>query len=385
MNPIYNWKSKLGSLILAIGLLFYVQLNQTATRDIQVRITKPRLPRNLVLASKLPAYLNVRLKGPRELMDLPVSDFRIRLSNPHPRPLENKPNLFRTVLKPELPEGVIPEFTEGLEVLIEPVRERRLRVAPRVHLKLSGEQKRGYGHISPRTIRIRGPRSVVDKMEHIDTEDIFVESPGNHFYTRVFIQLPSFVTTAQGEPLDVEYNMSIIKGGDLIPEGLQRVEIKDLTVKCSGGAPGGYSIEPTIPLDVIVELPLEEKPPLLKGRRRKIEARAYCKTPFNLKLSALKKELLELEEEYKNLQDKDEKKEMKEKIDNYLKEFKVEGVSFYIIDLKNRNYINFHNVSKQKLSLTLVKKKRRGYLGPSACDFIQDPKKRETCLKKTRR
>ena len=286
--------AKLLSLLLALVLVWYVQVNKTVSRDIQVRVEKPRLPGGLIIASKIPVYLNVKLKGAAEHMDFPVSDYRIMLTNPNPRARE-EPGRFRTILLPELPNNIQAKFQSLVELKIDKLNERILPILPELSYIRTDRLFLGPLKISPRTIRVRGPARILSGLNAIRTQKIQVEGKPGDFRTRVFIQLPEFVTTAPGQPLDIEFSQKIqlmneLKGQEentaTIPGESEKtgnsstdqkglLKLENVSFRCANKLPEGYTSE-TQPFELYVNYPVESKKPEADD----FEIRAYCAHEF---------------------------------------------------------------------------------------------------------
>jgi len=141
-----NWIAKSLSILAALAIFYHVRSSRNVTRDIQVRVVPPQLRWNLTFYSKIPAYINVRLSGPKELMDFPVSEFKILLKNNNPKP---RVNIFRTKLKPELPTGISAQYKRGIEITLDRRATARLPIDPRFNLKPDAGTEFGYFQVSP--------------------------------------------------------------------------------------------------------------------------------------------------------------------------------------------------------------------------------------------
>ena len=237
-----KWPAKVGSLLLSVMLFFYVQSTRIIERDIQVRVIEPNLPRRLLFTSKLPAYLKVRLRGPREFMDFPVTEYKIELIHQNPRPSAT-PNLYTTRLVPELPVGVNADYERGVKLYVDRLQERTLPVAPLVKSDLPADYVAGLFRLSPSTIRIRGPKNTVSHMERIKTRLITVTMPENEdgvegernkFQTRVFLgDLPEYVTLARNQPLGVEYQQLLLPKVPVREENEEDFLLEEVEVRCS--------------------------------------------------------------------------------------------------------------------------------------------------------
>lgn len=270
MQIIYrNLPAKIGSLLVALILTWYVQSNRNITRDIQVRVVPPVLPKNLVFAGKLPSYLKVQLSGPRELMDFPVSDFKILLANANPRPDKKVP--FKTVLIPETPGGISAGYQEGVHIRIDRVLIREVPLDPVFVLNLDEKHRPGYFQVIPSTINISGPWEMVEKIERIKTRVIDVKGEEGIFIERVFLEdLPPFTTLAGKQSPDVEFSINILRRDAASVQEMQDVWLENLKPRC-GNRISGFELEAE-PISAHIRYPIK----LRKPRDGEFEVRVFC-------------------------------------------------------------------------------------------------------------
>ncbi len=276
MKLFQNSAAKIGGIASALVLFWYVQSNRTISRDVQIRVKHPTLPNQLVFASKVPVYLNVRLSGPREVMDFPLSDFRIHLSNPNPR-AGKKANIYTAVLLPELPRGVQAVMRDRVDVMVDDKMTRVLPVDPDFTVPEGSAMRPGYFKVNPPTIRVFGPRSIVSGMERISTREIHVDAslaePGTGvFRTRKLIRhLPRFVHLAPEQPRDVEFSIRLLaERGAPVPEK-KIVVLKKIPFRCEQPVTG-FTVRPEPEIQVLLRIPSDRREP----EARNFEARAHC-------------------------------------------------------------------------------------------------------------
>ena len=174
-----NLGLKLASLVLALLLYAHVVTEQPRESVVQIPVTLTGLPDSLAVSGHPPERVGVKVRG--KWKDL----IRLGLTSPYlPIDLGHAaPGAFRTTiaaddisgkaLPPELSKLVA--VTEVLEprtvdLVIEPKREKRVRVAPR----LNGSPAPGYtldgpAAADPESVQVRGPRSVVAPLDSVAT------------------------------------------------------------------------------------------------------------------------------------------------------------------------------------------------------------------------
>ncbi|MCB1326906.1 MAG: hypothetical protein H7A21_03405 [Spirochaetales bacterium] len=223
-----NWKMKVLALAAAIGLTLYVQYSQTITRVIQVRVERPELPENLILATRVPSFMEVTLNGPEKLLDFEASEFRIVLSTPAPEPGSKDLQAF---LFPELPDGISAEYRRLIPVEIARLMRRELPVVPELDPRLEEGVSLGYVYATPATVTVDGPAEVVGRMEAVTTRtrEVRAEMSGVDVGLN---ELPDFVRLAPGQDITVKLDVRVIATGD----ELRRIE--RVPVRCTNAIPG---------------------------------------------------------------------------------------------------------------------------------------------------
>ena len=96
-----NWKVKLGSVLIASMLFFYVQWTRNVTRVFHIRVERPDIPEDLILSSRIPSFMDVQFYGPAEEMEFNASAFRITVFSPA-KPIPGK-NQYKVILIPDPP------------------------------------------------------------------------------------------------------------------------------------------------------------------------------------------------------------------------------------------------------------------------------------------
>jgi hypothetical protein len=231
-----NWKLKAGSVFVALLLFWYVQYSRTITRVMNIRVDRPEIPANLTMSSRTPSFMNVKIYGPREVMDFNVSEFRISLKNPRP---EVGTNIYRAQVYPELPEGVGAVYRTELPITLDRVMVRELPVEPILDINLGPGLRPGYMWTKPRTLRVVGPEAIVSRMNRIRTDRTIVAGSRPVFSNKVLIsQLPEFVALDKNQPFDVDINLRVLPD-NIDPEVDESLHlITDIPIRCSNDLRG---------------------------------------------------------------------------------------------------------------------------------------------------
>ncbi|MBL8019380.1 MAG: hypothetical protein JNM27_06925 [Leptospirales bacterium] len=214
-----DWPVKLGAIAVAFILFLYVQFAQNVTKVVHIRVTSPEIPLGLGLSSRIPSFLDVKLYGPSELMDITKTEFRMNLLNQ--RPVRGE-NVYRVTLTPDLPAGIEASYARELKVVLDEILYRELPIEP-----VFDAQRPAPGgiRIRPRTVLVRGPYQRLAEMDRVLT----VPVTGEHAIQSVKVilaEMPDFVSLADGQPNEVSLEIWDREGrpGEKVIEGI--------TVKC---------------------------------------------------------------------------------------------------------------------------------------------------------
>jgi len=221
----HNWKLKTGSILFAVLLSWYAHYSRNTSRVLHIPVQSPEIPENLSLMSSVPTFLEVRFYGPRENLDLNVTNFRIVLS--HPRP-EAGENTYRATLLPGLPEGIEAFYKKEVPVTLDKKIIRALAVDPVFEWNLDPGTKEGYIAANPHSVLIRGPSSLLLKMDKLKTQPIKLSGATRFATFRVPLEdLPQYISLAPEQSNEIEINLRILPA-----EPIPSVTMKDVPVVC---------------------------------------------------------------------------------------------------------------------------------------------------------
>ena len=174
-----NLGLKLASLVLALLLYAHVVTEQQRESILQIPLTLTGLPDSLAVSGHPPERVGVKIRGKwKDLIRLGLTSpyLPVDLAHATPGPFRSTitaEDVAGKALPPELSKLVaVTEVEEprAVDLVIEPKREKRVRVTPR----LSGAPAAGYelaGDVTaaPDSVTVRGPRSVVAPLDSLGT------------------------------------------------------------------------------------------------------------------------------------------------------------------------------------------------------------------------
>ncbi len=224
---IKRWQAKIGSLVTALLLSWYVHDSRNAIRVIQVRVEKPTVPERLVIASRIPSFLNVQVRGPKEQINFPANDLRIVLTNPA-RPDVGE-TLYQARLSTELPPGMTAEYRGEIPVTLDREALRELPIVPMLEVK-SEILTPGNVQLDRTTVLVQGPAKSLAEMDRVHTQTMIIDGSSERIVSRKLLlgDLAEFVQVAPGQRLDV--NVTVRLRGREPEEG--EIVVHKVPVRC---------------------------------------------------------------------------------------------------------------------------------------------------------
>lgn len=197
----YKWQAKIGSLIIAILLYFYVQYTKTITKSFYIKVDTPVLPNNLIFSEELPTFVKVHFYGPQEIMDLNQDNFRVLMINTGPSPGKNK---FKLELLPPPPYPIQFQLEPSeLEILIDNKKRKALPIVPKYDI--ASKQDVHYINVNPSSIIIEGPEKLINRLDRLTLSSVILSEKSNLYYGKVLIQdIPKFTKIVENQPFEIQ-------------------------------------------------------------------------------------------------------------------------------------------------------------------------------------
>lgn len=224
-----DWLLKLIALAITIGLWLGVTgLTTNSTKRLTVQLI-PNIANNVKVTNNLIPEVDIVVSGDeRKLKSLSGKDLVASLDLSDVQPGERVVSLSpQNVSIPELPQGIKLDEVQPrrIAVTLELVEEVELPVVPNIQgTPAPGYELYGPSVVTPRTVRVRGPVSVLRNMQSASTEPISIDGRSSDFVARqVRITVAAENTTVSDTVVDVTVKI-----------GEKRVE-KTMTVPVAGG------------------------------------------------------------------------------------------------------------------------------------------------------
>jgi YbbR domain-containing protein len=191
-NPFFkNLGKKILAIAIAIALWFVANIEHDIEKSIPIGVNYVNLSPELVIVNKPPEKLNVRIRGPRtQLSSLSTRDivFTLDLANVSPgiSRFEIQTDQIKT------PRGVLVTGISPAEIEIEvdKLKQKEVSVKPVVGLPDDGYEIVGKPRVVPSKVEVKGPKSIVSKIESVSTDLVSATGVKTTFTTQVPLRVP---------------------------------------------------------------------------------------------------------------------------------------------------------------------------------------------------
>ena len=182
---------KLLAVIIAISLWLVANLQHDVDKNVNIDINYANLPPGLVIANNPPEKLTVRMRGPRSQLSSATSEnmlFTIDLSN-----LGEGISRFEITTDQIIPPrdvqvtGISPA---EIEIDIDKLSDKNVKVVPSIGPLEAGYQIVGEPEVVPSEVKIRGPESLINKINSITTDPVQLEGEKAKFTIEVPLRSP---------------------------------------------------------------------------------------------------------------------------------------------------------------------------------------------------
>ncbi|AEH43960.1 YbbR family protein [Thermodesulfatator indicus DSM 15286] len=240
MNPFrffsQNLFLKILSLAFAILLWFFVVLEDKVDKEITAQLKLVNIPQGLVLVKEPPAFIYVKVSGPRSILrNLEKNPLVITLNLKN---FEAGRHIIRIrPSKLNLPAGLsVKEISPSqVEVVLEKEAKRTVKVKPVIYGAPPPGWKIEKIEVSPSKIKIRGPRSLVFRIREIPTKPVDISSLTGEIHREVLLDLPPLIKT---DRKTVEVIVKIV-------EKIVTRELKDFPIRVVGNKKGPVKVTPS--------------------------------------------------------------------------------------------------------------------------------------------
>ncbi len=211
-----NLRYKLLALAIALGLWAVAHGSAEVDRVFDIPVRFERVPEGLILTRVSAREVNVRVMGRRAVLRNLVPDemaYVIDASGLGPGEAEFEVDMTRV----ELPRGaeLLSRSPAEIEVKAERVRSKRVKVRP-VVLAGAAEGFRVVGEprVAPPRVRLRGARSVIERLEWIPTERVEIVGAREPVDRVVALVPPEHVWVDEDVPVHLHLDVQPVPPGE---------------------------------------------------------------------------------------------------------------------------------------------------------------------------
>jgi YbbR domain-containing protein len=242
----HNWHIKLISIGLAFVLWIYVQNLKQIEHTYPVPVEVINIPENHIVANEMPVSVNVILKGnERNLQQVEDNGIRAYIDIKHSTNGEKR-GVVRIDKNSIPPRVSVKEVNPRvIEIKIEKIAVKTVKVVP----VIVDEPPEGYLFqdvvLDPAQVRIKGPDSMVAKIDSVYTSDISIGSLTETIVKEVSVQLADKLSLVDENVI----NAKIIIKEKYIIKDVKKTEITFVNVK-EGLSVAVEDVSPTVFLKI---------------------------------------------------------------------------------------------------------------------------------------
>jgi len=208
-------------------------MQKQVERVVNIPLEVKRIPFSLAVSSELPTGVNLYLKGTHSgFANIDYNEIKAVISLNRSRPGKKNYRLLASHIKGNIPDNIriLKIVPERVEINLSPVRSKRVKVVPR----FEGKPKKRFDllnwDITPKTLRIKGPASIINEIIELDTELI----PLGDLSTdkEVEVGISKNISSLINFNEEIRFKVNIVIGSayqDKISPGPVAVMIRDLS------------------------------------------------------------------------------------------------------------------------------------------------------------
>ena len=220
-----NWRSKLGSFLVALTLYAYLQDSKMLTRTINIPIDYPVLESGMEYDT-LQRTIPVRMKGKRDLVNYYAQFMKVSLVRHKYTPGMNEVSVKKVE---GVPTGIrVTLLQKTVSINVESFVTKKVLLEAAFKDELAPGMAIGNYTIRPAYVNITGRRSILEKIKKIRLNPVSLDKKEKSFTARVKI--------AHQKGIDIDYNGDVKVRVNLVTSideaGLKTIE--GIPVQCSG-------------------------------------------------------------------------------------------------------------------------------------------------------
>ncbi len=202
-NPyLKNFGKKTIAVFIAVILWFVANVEFDVERTLEINVNYSNLDRNLIITNDPPKKVKLRLQGPRSIISslsdtslyitLDLSDISEGISRYEIQ--EKHINLPRDV-------NIISISPAEIVLNVDKVVTKIVRIEPNISPPDRGYKLAGKPRVFPEKVKIKGPKTILSKLDSIKTNPISIAGEKSQFTIQVPLQPPSNLVEIVGPKL----------------------------------------------------------------------------------------------------------------------------------------------------------------------------------------
>ncbi len=232
-----NIGKKILAITLAIILWIIANFEQDIEKNIEIDIQYNDLSPELIIKNSPPEALNIRIRGSRtKLSTLKTDNYSYPISLSNVKRGISKFNIRAEQIR--IPGVQILGLSPSeLDIEIDDLITKTIKIKPNIGLPDIGFNVVGTPKVSPKSVKVKGPKSILSDLEFINTDEIKIEGEKTDFTIEVPLKTSSPLLTIENDnevvkiTVDIKETMIEKEFKEL---GISIVDTGDKTIEITG-------------------------------------------------------------------------------------------------------------------------------------------------------
>ncbi|NIP38075.1 MAG: hypothetical protein GWO07_03465 [Candidatus Dadabacteria bacterium] len=232
-----NIGKKILAITLAIILWIIANFEQDIEKNIEIDIQYNDLSPELIIKNSPPEALNIRIRGSRtKLSTLKTDNYSYPISLSNVKRGISKFNIRAEQIR--IPGVQILGLSPSeLDIEIDDLITKTIKIKPNIGLPDIGFNVVGTPKVSPKSVKVKGPKSILSDLEFINTDEIKIEGEKTDFTIEVPLKTSSPLLTIENDnevvKITVDIKETIIEK-EFKELGISIVDTGDKTIEITG-------------------------------------------------------------------------------------------------------------------------------------------------------
>lgn len=192
MSLFSNMGKKLLAVVIALLLWFVANIESDIDKTVKVNVNYVNLPGSLIVVNNPPKKVNIRIQGPRSrLTSVSPKDIFLTIDLSHVSEGVSTFEIRTDNIKPPRGLEVTSISPAEIEVDVDKTETKTVKVIPIIEEPEIGFEIIGEPKVKPNKVKISGPKSIVERIDYVNTVIVNTKKEKSNFTQEVDLKLPA--------------------------------------------------------------------------------------------------------------------------------------------------------------------------------------------------